>query len=179
MDSAMREWARRAKAGGAASWEAGQAARGGFRDSDAGRGAWAFYHHRPGEDFPFHDAPPQGDGKPVYMANEKFFGLIAAIAGIVAIFQFGRLGRAADRHKDLLIERHVEASNALAEARREAALYGRERRDKIRRRVRETAVMQEIGKMERGEWSEFSHGAKEVPVIEAPRSQARREGRAE
>lgn len=60
----------------------------------------------------------------------------------------------------------ARASDALAEARREAAMFGKERMDKIRRRVRENAVMEEIAKMERGEFSEHSHG-KGVPRVEA------------
>lgn len=107
-DAAMREWARRAKAGGAASWQAGQASRHGFRDSDAGRGAWGYYRTHPGaEDFPFHDKPPEGDGKPIFMGNNRFLALIASLAAFAAVFQVLRVGQFADSHRDILVARHI------------------------------------------------------------------------
>ncbi len=42
----------------------------------------------------------------------------------------------------------VSASHALAEARQEAALHGRERRERIRRRVREAEVLKEVERMD-------------------------------
>lgn len=42
------------------------------------------------------------------------------------------------------------ASQALAEARGDAARYGKERRERIRRRVRETEVLNEVEQLENG-----------------------------
>ncbi|BEI80555.1 hypothetical protein CcaverHIS002_0110840 [Cutaneotrichosporon cavernicola] len=72
--------------------------------------------------------------------------------------------------KAVMVDRHLNASKALAEARHEAALFGKERRDQIRRRVRENNVLSEIHKMERGEESTAAHSgvghvlSKEVDV---------------
>lgn len=60
------------------------------------------------------------------------------------------------------------ASKALAEARHEAALFGKERRDQIRRRVRENNVLNEIGKMERGEESAASHSVRSSAADVSP-----------
>lgn len=110
-DVAMREWARYAKAHGAASWEAGSRARGGFRDSDAGRRAYraeGFYHSHPGEDFPFHDAPPKGNGDEIFMSNSRFVALLAGLAGIGAWIQYYRMGQVVDNTRDLLVDRHIQ-----------------------------------------------------------------------
>ncbi|CAK9784909.1 DnaJ-domain-containing protein [Cutaneotrichosporon oleaginosum] len=152
-DAAMRSWARHARAHGAASWEAGARARG-FRASEGGAG---YYHTHPGEDFPFHDAPPKGNGDAIFMSNGAFVAFIAGLAGVGTFVQYYRMGAAVDDAKALLVDRHLHASKALAEARHEAALFGKERRDQIRRRVRENKVLSEIDKMERGEVSAASH----------------------
>lgn len=110
-DAAMREWARYAKAHGAASWEAGSRARGGFRDSDAGRARYStdgFYHTHPGEDFPFHERPPKGNGDEIFMSNSKFVSLIAGLAAFGSAIQFFRLGQVADNTRDLMVDRHIQ-----------------------------------------------------------------------
>jgi hypothetical protein len=43
----------------------------------------------------------------------------------------------------------ISASHALAEARKEAALFGKERRERIRRRVRESEILKEVEELER------------------------------
>lgn len=58
--------------------------------------------------------------------------------------QYHRLEMARDSHLELLDRQHLGASQALAEARTEAALYGRERRERIRRKVREREVIEEV-----------------------------------
>jgi hypothetical protein len=45
------------------------------------------------------------------------------------------------------------ASHALAEARQEAALFGKERRERIRRRVRESEILREVEELERKQLS--------------------------
>lgn len=50
-------------------------------------------------------------------------------------------------------KRRLGASQALAEARQEAALHGRERRERIRRRVREAEVLREIEQLHAGDES--------------------------
>ncbi|BEJ17379.1 hypothetical protein CspHIS471_0607800 [Cutaneotrichosporon sp. HIS471] len=152
-DAAMRSWARQARAHGASSWEAGARARG-FRASDGNSG---YYHTHPGEDFPFHDAPPKGNGDVIFMSNGAFVAFIAGLAGVAVFVQYYRVGTASNDFKAVMVDRHLHASKALAEARHEAALFGKERRDQIRRRVRENNVLTEIHKMERGEESAASH----------------------
>ncbi|GMK57596.1 hypothetical protein CspeluHIS016_0404300 [Cutaneotrichosporon spelunceum] len=152
-EAAMRSWARHARANGAASWEAGARARG-FRSSDGNAG---YYHSHPGEDFPFHDAPPKGNGDVIFMSNGAFVAFIAGLAGVATFVQYYRIGVSSNDTKAMMVDKHLHASKALAEARQEAALFGKERRDQIRRRVRENTVLCEIDKMERGEHSDASH----------------------
>jgi hypothetical protein len=47
-----------------------------------------------------------------------------------------------------MLMRH-SASHALAEARKEAALFGKERRERIRRRVRESEILKEVEHLEK------------------------------
>jgi curved DNA-binding protein CbpA len=103
-DAAMRSWARHARAHGAASWEAGARARG-FRASEGGAG---YYHTHPGEDFPFHDAPPKGNGDVIFMSNGAFVAFIAGLAGVGTFIQYYRMGAAVDDTKALLVDRHLQ-----------------------------------------------------------------------
>lgn len=116
LDAAMREYARHARAQGAASWEAGAHARGGFREADSRQRARAgyyhqdgsFYHSHPGEDFPFHDAPPKGSGEEIYMSNTRFVALIAGLAAFATAVQYMRMGQVVDNTRDLLVDRHIQ-----------------------------------------------------------------------
>lgn len=64
------------------------------------------------------------------------------------------------------MEADDSASKALQEARLEAAMYGKERREQLRRRVRENKVMEEIEKYERGE--EYAHSLPALPPPSSP-----------
>jgi len=101
-DAAMRDVIRRARSAGAAEW-GGR----GFRDSDAGRGAWTYrtrenFHPYTGEEF------PTGGGEELYMSNNKFVALIAALAGIVCVAQIIRFESVSGSARDLLIDRHIQ-----------------------------------------------------------------------
>lgn len=194
---------RHAKQAGAAEWRGR-----GFRDAEAGSGAWTyaryaefarasegmgqgmagewakshgFYDHRRyganwqaganthGGWHPYmaDGNPGQGTGEPIYMSNLRFFALIAAFGGIFAFAQMFRVTKASESHKELLRDKHIQsvpddkegrrrkrltnsASQALAEAREDAKKFGHQRREQIKRRVRESNVLKEIDQMETG-----------------------------
>lgn len=103
-DAAMREVIRRARRAGASEW-GGR----GFRDSDAGKGAWT-YRNVDGKQWHPYDADGHatGGGEELYMSNNKFVSLIAAIAGIVAFIQFIRMNELADNTREMLVDRHIQ-----------------------------------------------------------------------
>ncbi|RSH90356.1 hypothetical protein EHS25_001690 [Saitozyma podzolica] len=140
-DAQMRAEVASRRRGGAAAWGPGHR---GYRDSDAGRGAW---NHSWDDGYGFQ---PTGTGEERYMSNSRFLALLGAISVVTAWAQYHRAGWAADTHRELLDRQHANASYALAEARQEAALHGKERRERIRRRVREQAVLKEVERMEKG-----------------------------
>jgi hypothetical protein len=162
-DAQMRAEVASRRRGGAAAWGPGHR---GYRDSDAGRGAW---NHSWDDGYGFQ---PTGTGEERYMSNSRFLALLGAIVScqcdlssrqsvVTAWAQYHRAGWAADTHRELLDRQHAKwvmrvtsaypsASYALAEARQEAALHGKERRERIRRRVREQAVLKEVERMEKG-----------------------------
>lgn len=177
---------RHAKASGAAEWRGR-----GFRDAEAGQGAWTYARYAEyarasegmgqgmagewAKSHGYYDPkrygahwqaganthggwhpymadgdPGQGTGEPIYMSNLRFFALIAAFSGIFAFAQMFRVTSAADGHKELLRDKHIRASQALAEAREEAQQFGHARREQIKRRVKENSVLKEIEQMEVG-----------------------------
>ncbi|EJT49207.1 hypothetical protein A1Q1_01688 [Trichosporon asahii var. asahii CBS 2479] len=201
-DQAFHDAVRHAKQAGAAEWRGR-----GFRDAEAGSGAWTyaryaefarasegmgqgmagewakshgFYDHRRyganwqaganthGGWHPYmaDGNPGQGTGEPIYMSNLRFFALIAAFSGIFAFAQMFRVTKSAETHKELLKDKHIQsvtpedgkrrkrltnsASQALAEAREEAKKFGHQRREQIKRRVKESNVLKEIDQMEVG-----------------------------
>jgi len=89
------------------------------------------------------DIPKAGSGEGIYMSHQQFFGALTILAMLFAFVQYNRALSAADNARELVERRHMGASQALAEARREAALYGRERRERIRRIVRGLEVQRE------------------------------------
>ncbi|KAK4686581.1 hypothetical protein P7C73_g3541, partial [Tremellales sp. Uapishka_1] len=164
-DDDMLAHVRHRRRAGAAAWGDG---RGGYRDSDAGRGAWGGFKAGDGKYHPYeetgfgfqaHDwTPGKGKGEERYMSNQRFLSAIFAAGVVFAWIQYHRIGMAADSTRDLLDRQHIGASHALAEARQEAALYGKERRERIRRRVREAEVLREVDALERGHKSEANSG---------------------
>ncbi|OCF37415.1 hypothetical protein I316_00536 [Kwoniella heveanensis BCC8398] len=144
---------RRAR-GGTASWEKRR-----YRDSDAGRGAWGGFDGSQGwKPYTDHngafnpnmgfDTTATGTGEERYMSNPRFLAVVGIVGAAVAWMQFHRLGQATETHRDLLDRQNVGASQALAQARYEAAIHGKTRREQIRRRVREAEIMKEL-EMER------------------------------
>jgi len=49
-------------------------------------------------------------------------------------------------------------------------MFGKERREQLRRRVRENSVMEEIEKMERGEWTGHSSAGHRTAIVPAANS---------
>ncbi|KAK8846828.1 hypothetical protein IAR55_005916 [Kwoniella newhampshirensis] len=128
-DPRMHAEVMRRRQGGAAAWD-GSTRR--FRDSDAGKGAWGGFDGSQGWR-PYEDVhmgfQPTGPGEERYMSNPRFLAVVG-VARMVLI---------------------CSASHNLAQARYEAAVHGRTRREQIRRRVREAEVLRELEKMENGE----------------------------
>lgn len=143
-DQAFRDAVRHAKAAGAAEWRGR-----GFRDSEAGSGAWTYQRYAEyarasqhmgqgmaGEWAKSHGwydpkrygahwqaganthggwhpymadgNAQQGSGEPIYMSNLRFFALIAAFSGIFALGQMFRVTGAAESHKELLRDKHIQ-----------------------------------------------------------------------
>jgi curved DNA-binding protein CbpA len=102
-DEAMREMIRRARRGGAAEWSGR-----GFRDAEAGKGAWAYRNVNGREWHPYDaDGHASGGGDGLYMSNNKFMALVAALAGIWAVVQVMRIGGVADHTREALVDRHI------------------------------------------------------------------------
>ncbi|WVQ97965.1 hypothetical protein IAU59_005085 [Kwoniella sp. CBS 9459] len=140
--------------GGTASWDKRR-----YRDSDAGRGAWGGFDGSQGwRPYTDHngafnpnmgfDTTATGTGEERYMSNPRFLAVVGIVGAAMAWMQFHRLGQATETHRDLLDRQNVGASQALAQARYEAAIHGKTRREQIRRRVREAEIMKEL-EMER------------------------------
>lgn len=103
-DAAMRETIRRARQGGAAQWRSR-----GFRDSDAGSGAWTYRNVNGRQWHPYDaDGHASGGGEELYMSNNKFVMVVAIIAGMITAAQLIRVSTATDTSKDLLMERHIQ-----------------------------------------------------------------------
>ncbi|RXK37580.1 hypothetical protein M231_05122 [Tremella mesenterica] len=125
------------------------------RRKHAGTAAWGHHQHRhQHQHYPhgghYHEwdggwyTPERGEGEERFMSNGKFLALTAGVSVILAWLQYHRFGAIAETHSQLSRQQHTDASQALAEARRDAALYGKERREQIRRRVRESEVIKEV-----------------------------------
>lgn len=103
-----------------------------------------------------------GNGNPNgnYTSNYRFVSSVMVFSVIFGIFQYERASRSAQWHKDLVERNHQKASDALAEARTDAALYGKERRERIRRYVRSLEVEKEYARMlaEGGEPTHMEYG---------------------
>ncbi|KAI9635402.1 uncharacterized protein MKK02DRAFT_44090 [Dioszegia hungarica] len=142
-DAQMRSEVHARRRGGAAAWETGSR---GYRSAEAG---WAQQEEQwqYGDEF---RAPPKGTGEVIYMSNKRFISIFAGVSVLIAWIQYHRIGIASETHRELLQAQHQSASSALAEARRDAARYGKERRERIRRRVREIEVVNEVEKLEAG-----------------------------
>ncbi|KAL1408975.1 hypothetical protein Q8F55_005792 [Vanrija albida] len=143
-DHWMREAVHRAKRNGAGGYDAHGWGKAGFRASEAGRGAWGRYGDN-GNWYAFEEASLGGEkgGEPRYMSNNKFVIVVAALMGIGLWVQLSRVGKVTDSTREHLVDRHVHAANALDEARREAAIHGRARRELIHRRVAELKTIEE------------------------------------
>lgn len=151
-DSLMRAEIARRRSGGTAAWDS---ATRGYRDSDAGRGAWGGFDGsqgwRPYEDPSKGFSPPtSGSGEERYMSNPRFLAVVGVASAVIAWVHWHRLGYAAETHRDMLDKQNIDAARALAQARYEAATFGQVRREQIRRRVREAEVLKELGKAEQG-----------------------------
>ncbi|KAJ9117750.1 hypothetical protein QFC20_000028 [Naganishia adeliensis] len=105
-----------------------------------GRGGHAYDQARWGEG-------PDGMGNPNpngnYTTNTRFIGSLFIISVLFSMIQYNRAINASLWTQELMDAKDVGASQALAEAKQEAALYGRERRERIRRRVRSNEVERE------------------------------------
>ncbi|ORY27800.1 hypothetical protein BCR39DRAFT_537331 [Naematelia encephala] len=114
----------------------GGAARHQRRYSEAGSGA-------------FFDAEPlQGDGEPRYMSNPSFLSVTIVFSTVMAWVQYHRWKMEADTHKEVLDTAHLNAASNLAHARQEAISVGHQRREQIRRKVREQQVIQELDELQ-------------------------------
>ncbi|CAD6565448.1 MAG: hypothetical protein TREMPRED_001287 [Tremellales sp. Tagirdzhanova-0007] len=137
VDSMMREVMRRGQAGA------------GFRPSDAGKGAWGgrggTHQWRAYGDAGFH-----GDvaTEPTLMSHHRFLGLFSLVLGIGAWVQYHRIDMVADSRREMLDQSHLNASHALAAARKEASLHGHERREQMRRKINEARVLKEVEEQE-------------------------------
>ncbi|KAL7421937.1 hypothetical protein Q5752_003709 [Cryptotrichosporon argae] len=161
-DDALRAEVLRRRRAGASEWGYG---RGGFREAEfARRAAHAERGWQP-YDADGYAHNPEGKREQRYMSNGAFLSVVLGTAMFVAYFQWLRLGSAADTARGVLMDRHVIASHALAEARQEASLYGKERRERIRRRVRENEVLREMDRLERGAAAGTGHTAATVPAV--------------
>ncbi|KAJ9120068.1 hypothetical protein QFC22_002966 [Naganishia vaughanmartiniae] len=91
--------------------------------------------------------PADGMGNPNpngnYTTNTRFIGSLVIISMFFTMVQYNRALSSSLWTKEMLDAKHVGASQALAEAKHEAALYGRIRRDRIRRAVRAREVEKE------------------------------------
>ncbi|WVW78565.1 hypothetical protein I302_100521 [Kwoniella bestiolae CBS 10118] len=92
-----------------------------------------------------------GTGEERYMSNPRFLFVLGIVGSSLAWMQYHRLGTATETHRDLLDRQNTDASHALAQARYEAAIHGKTRREQIRRRVREAEIMKELEKIESGQ----------------------------
>ncbi|WWC87007.1 uncharacterized protein L201_001889 [Kwoniella dendrophila CBS 6074] len=153
-DWGMHEEIMRRSKGGTSQWERRK-----YRDSDAGKGSWGGFDGSQGwrpyndQTMGFDSHSFNGTGEERYMSNPKFLGVLGIVGLSVAWMQFHRVGAAADSHRELLDRQNTDASHALAQARYEAAIHGKKRREQIRRRVREAEIMRELEKTENGEIS--------------------------
>lgn len=101
----VREAIRRARANGAHEWRGR-----GFRDSEAGAGAWGA--HRMGADGQWQpydaDGHASGGGDALYMSNNKFVMVIAILAGIAVWAQWVQIDNVVDTSRASMIDRHVQ-----------------------------------------------------------------------
>ncbi|GHJ83845.1 hypothetical protein NliqN6_0247 [Naganishia liquefaciens] len=79
-----------------------------------------------------------------YTTNTRFIGSLLIVSVLFSLIQYNRALNASLWTQELLDAKHMGASQALAEAHHEAALYGRERRERIRRLVRSREVEKEF-----------------------------------
>ncbi|WVQ84125.1 hypothetical protein IAT38_006270 [Cryptococcus sp. DSM 104549] len=127
-DAAMYAEILRRKRGGAAAWDNNSR---GYRNSDAGRGAWGGFDGskgwRPYEDINAGFRTPNTDNnvkEERYMSNNNFLIVLCIVTAAVAWFQFNRLGYAADSHREMLDKQHFEEVQVMQElemAEKEAA----------------------------------------------------------
>ncbi|WWC67847.1 uncharacterized protein I206_101764 [Kwoniella pini CBS 10737] len=153
MDWGMHEEIMRRAKGGTSQWERRK-----YRDSDAGKGAWGGFDGSGGwknfndQTMNFdHKTSFNGTGEERYMSNPRFLAVLGIVGCAFGWIQYHRLGTATETHRDLLDRQNTDASHALAQARYEAAIHGKTRREQIRRRVRESEIMRELEKIESGE----------------------------
>ncbi|WOO82770.1 Chaperone protein DnaJ [Vanrija pseudolonga] len=170
-DHWMREAVHRAKRNGAGQYDAHGWGKAGFRASEAGSGAWKRYGDA-SDWYTFEEANLNqggtGSGDPRYMSNNKFVIVVAALMGIGLWVQLSRVGKVTDSTREHLVDRHVHAANALDEARREALIHGKARREHIRRRVNELKTIEAC------EAGGGEHGI--VPVSNGPGDKSRPQG---
>ncbi|WWC59355.1 uncharacterized protein I303_101907 [Kwoniella dejecticola CBS 10117] len=152
-DWGMHEEIMRRARGGTSGWERRR-----YRDSDAGKGAWGGFDGSGGwrafndQTMNFdHSTSFNGTGEERYMSNPRFLAVLGIVGCAFGWIQYHRLGTATETHRDLLDRQNTDASHALAQARYEAAIHGKTRREQIRRRVRESEIMRELEKIENGE----------------------------
>ncbi|WWD07780.1 hypothetical protein V865_005884 [Kwoniella europaea PYCC6329] len=107
-----------------------------------------------------------GTGEERYMSNPRFLFVLGIVGSSLAWMQYHRLGSATETHRDLLDRQNTDASQALAQARYEAAIHGKTRREQIRRRVREAEIMKELEKIENG------HGHQTLAIAAPPSPQS-------
>jgi hypothetical protein len=103
-DAAMRDVIRRARHAGAAQWNPR-----GFRDSDAGAGAWT-YRNVDGRQWHPYDADghARGGGEELYMTNTRFMALVATLAGVVVLVLVYRVADVTDNTREMLVDRHIQ-----------------------------------------------------------------------
>ncbi|KAG7562892.1 hypothetical protein FFLO_01721 [Filobasidium floriforme] len=94
-----------------------------------------------------HAGPDTGNRRGNYTSNVRFIGSVAIVSVLFAMFQYDRASKSAESHHAQLRINHLKASEALAEARHDARLYGAERRDRIRRYVRSLEVEREYERL--------------------------------
>ncbi|WVR04561.1 hypothetical protein IAU60_001568 [Kwoniella sp. DSM 27419] len=152
-DYSMHAEIMRRSQGGTSGWDAKQRQ---YRDSDAGRGAWGGFDGSQGWK-PYanthmgFDQTATGTGEERYMSNPRFLAVVGIVGAAMAWMQYHRLGSETETHRQLLDRQNTGASHALAQARYEAAIHGKTRREQIRRRVREAEVLKELEKIETGQ----------------------------
>ncbi|ORX34431.1 hypothetical protein BD324DRAFT_149974 [Kockovaella imperatae] len=113
--------------------------------SDRDSGAWGYW----GVDGKWYPFPEANVGKetprePLFVSGANAWALASVGILFLAWVQYHRWDMVMETRLARAADAHDNASAALASARREAKLYGMERREQIRRRVNESKLLKEL-----------------------------------